>query len=68
MYVPEFRVRDSNEKSRDERGFLDLRVRTSKSLKVSLRQLGGRGTRILGNNLLQNAFDLVIVTLSLIHI
>ncbi len=68
MYVPEFRVRDSNEKSRDERGFLDLRVRTSKSLKVSLRQLGGRGTRILGNNLLQNAFYLVIVTQAALYV
>ncbi len=54
---------NSNEKTRDRRGF--LRNRSSSPYifcKITLGQLSGGGTRVLGHHLLQSAFYLVSVT------
>jgi hypothetical protein len=63
-------VRDSNEKSRATRGFLESRVKrlVSEALKIALSQLCRRCPGILGNDLLQNAFDLVGMTQSALNI
>ena len=53
---------DSNEKTRDKRGFLLNGLHCLQALQVPLGQLRRGGTRILGNHLLQNAFDLVGMT------
>ena len=53
---------DSNEKTRDKRGFLLNGLHCLQALQVPLGQLRRGSTRILGNHLLQNTFDLVGVT------
>lgn len=53
---------DSNEKTRARRGFLLNGQHRLQALQVPLSQLGSGSPRILGNDLLQNAFDLVGVT------
>lgn len=52
---------DSNEKTRDRRGFVH-RERGQRRFFVALRQLGGRSARVLGNDLLEDALGLVVVT------
>ena len=53
---------DSNEKTRARRGFLLNGLHRLQALQIPLGQLGSGSPRILGHNLLQNAFDLVGMT------
>jgi len=53
---------DSNEKTRDKRGFLVTGPTHLHALQIPLGQLSGGSTRILGHHLLQNALDPVGVT------